>query len=120
MERLTFKNSPLHYNDMVVRANRAEVIEDLSPEAAQAISCTERDVSLWAEAVIRYRHQTIRVVHHEIGEEHCGLTFTVNFRLAPRSFDRLSDACQYVDGLLTGATDYDAHLRQTGEGSLTC
>ena len=60
------------------------------------------------------------VVHHEIGEEHCGLTFTVNFRLAPRSFDRLSDACQYVDGLLTGATDYDALLRQTGEGSLTC
>ena len=86
MERLTFKNCPLHHNDMVVRANRAEVIEDLFPEAAQAISCTERDVSLWAEAVIRYRHQTIRVVHHEIGEEHCGFDFEKTYGERGRDF----------------------------------
>ena len=58
MEPITFKNSPLHHNDMVVRANRKEVIENLFPEAAQAIANTERDVSLWAEAVIRYRRHT--------------------------------------------------------------
>ena len=100
MEPITFKNSPLHHNDMVVRANRQEVVEDLFPEAAQAIANTHRDLPLrlWAEAVIHYRHQTIRVVHHEIGEEHCGLTFTVNFGIAPRSFDTLSNACEYIDG----------------------
>ena len=100
MEPITFKNSPLHHNDMVVRANRQEVIEDLFPEAAQAIANADREhpLRLWAEAVIRYRHQVIRVVHHEIGEEHCGLTFTVNFGIAPRSFDTLSGACEYIDG----------------------
>lgn len=30
---------------------------------------------------------------------------TVNFVLAPRSFDRLSHAYEYVDGLLTDATN---------------
>ena len=34
---------------------------------------------------------------------------TVNFVLAPRSFDRLSDAYEYVDGFLSDATDYDTH-----------
>ena len=99
MEPITFKNSPLHHNDMVVRANRQEVIEDLFPEAAQAIANADRDhpLRLSAEAVIRYRHQIIRVVHHEIGEEHASLTFTVNFGIAPGSFDTLSDACQYID-----------------------
>ena len=43
------------------------------------------------------RQEVIRVVHHEIGEEHCGLTFTVSFGLAPRSFDSLWDACHYID-----------------------
>ena len=98
MEPITFKNSPLHHNDMVVRANRQEVIEDLFPEAAQAVSQNfDRNLRLWAEAVVRYRHQVIRVVHHEIGEEHCGLSFSVNFGLAPRSFDTLSEACEYID-----------------------
>ena len=63
MEPITFKNSPLHQNDMVVR----------------------------------YRHQVIRVIHYELGEEHPGLTFSVNFGLAPRSFDTLSEACEYID-----------------------
>ena len=99
MERLTFNNSPLHHNDMVVRANRQEVIEDLFPEAAHAVSQNfDRNLRLWAEAVVRYRHQIIRVVHHEIGEEHCGLTFTVNFGIVPRSFDTLSGGCEYIDG----------------------
>ena len=71
-------------------------------------------------AVNRYRHHTIRVVHHEIGEEHCGVTLTVSIGIAPRSYDKLSDACEYIDGLLTVATDCDAPLCQTGEGSLTC
>ena len=88
MEPITFKNSPLHHNDMVVRTNRQDVIEELFPEAAQAIANADRDhpLRLWAEAVIRYRNQVIRVVHHEIGEEHCGLTFTVNFGIVPRSW----------------------------------
>ena len=34
MEQLTFNNSPLHHNDMVIRVNRQEVIEDLFPEVA--------------------------------------------------------------------------------------
>ena len=98
MEPITFKNSPLHHNDMVVRANRQEVIEDLFPEAAQVVAQNfDRNLRLWAEAVIRYRHQVIRVVHHEIGEEHLGLSFSVNFGLAPRSFDTLSEACEYID-----------------------
>ena len=99
MEPITFKNSPLHHNDMVVRANRQEVVEDLFPEAAQAVSQNfDRNLRLWAEAVVRYRHQVIRVIHHEIGEEHCGLSFSVNFGLAPRSFDTLSEACECIDG----------------------
>ena len=99
MEAITFKNSPLHHDDMVVRANRQEVIEDLFPEAAQAVSENfDRNLRLSAEAVIRYRHQIIRVVHHEIGEEHASLTFTVNFGIAPRSFDTLWNACEYIDG----------------------
>ena len=124
MEKLTFNNSPLHHNDMVVRVNRQEVIEDLFPEVAQALANTERDVRLGAEAVVRFRNQAIKVIHHVIGEEHgeelYDLTFTVNFELAPRSFDTLVAAFEYIDGLLTVATDYDARLRQTGEGSLTC
>ena len=44
MEPITFKNSPLHHNDMVVRVNAQEVIEDLFPELAKAIANTERDV----------------------------------------------------------------------------
>ena len=99
MEPITFKNSPPHHNDMVVRANRQEVIEDLFPEAAQTIAQNiARNLRLGVEAVIRYRHQVVRVVHHEIGEEHCGLTFTVNFGIVPRSFDTLSGGCQYIDG----------------------
>ena len=98
MEPITFKNSPLHHNDMVVRANRQEVIEDLFPKAAQVVAQNfDRNLRLWAEAVVRYRHQVIRVVQHEIGEEHCGLSFSVNFGLAPRSFDTLSEACEYID-----------------------
>ena len=98
MEPITFKNSPLHHNDMVVRAKQQEVIEDLFPKAAQAVAQNfDRNLRLWAEAVVRYRHQVIRVVHHEIGEEHCGLSFSVNFGLAPRSFDTLSEACEYID-----------------------
>ena len=124
MEQLTFNNSPLHHNDMVVRVNRREVIEDLFPEVAQAIANTERDVRLEAEPVIRYRNQAIGVNHHVIGEERgkekYDLTFTVNFGFAPRGFDTLVAAFEYIDGLLTVETDYDAPLRQTGEGSLTC
>ena len=101
MEQLTFNNSPLHHNDMVVHVNRQEVIEDLFPEVAQAIANTERNIRLGAEAVIRYRHQVIRVIHHVIGEEHGAeeydLTFTVNFGLAPRSFDTLVAAFEYID-----------------------
>ena len=78
------------------------------------------DVSLTAEAVYRYRHQRIVVIHHEVGEEQPALTFTVSIGLAPKSFNKLSDACEYIDGLLTVATDYDARLLQTGEGLLTC
>ena len=102
MEPITFKNSPLHHNDMVVRANRQEVIEDLFPEAAQAIANADREhpLRLWAEAVIRYRHQIIRVVHHEVGEEHPALTFTVSNGIAPRSHDTLSDALRYIDGFV--------------------
>ena len=36
-------------------------------------------------------------IHHELGEEHPGLKFSVNFGLAPRSFDTLSEACEYID-----------------------
>ena len=77
-------------------------------------------VSLDAQAVYRLRNQTIGVVHNELGDGTTLLTFTVSIGLAPRSFDNLVDACAYIDGLLTVATDYDALLRQTGEGSLTC
>lgn len=102
MEPITFKNSPLHHNDMVVRANRQEVIEDLFPEAAELVGSTDRNLSirLGVEAVIRYRHQIIRVVHHEVGEEHPALTFTVSNGIAPRSYDTLSDALQYIDGFV--------------------
>ena len=104
MEKLTFNNSPLHHNDMVVRVNRQEVIEDLFPEVAQAIANTERDVRLGAEAVIRYRNQAIRVNHHVVGEERgqevYDLTFTVSNGIAPRSFDKLSDACEYLDNFV--------------------
>ena len=99
MEPITFKNSPLHHNDMVVRAKRQEVIEDLFPEAAQAVAQNfDRNLRLGVEAVVRYRHQVIRMIHHELGEEHPGLTFSVNFGLAPRSFDTLSEACECIDG----------------------
>ena len=98
MEPITFKNSPPPPQRLVVRANRQEVIEDLFPEAAQTIAQNiARNLRLGVEAVIRYRHQVIRVVHHEIGEEHLGLSFSVNFGLAPRSFDTLSEACEYID-----------------------
>ena len=98
MEPITFKNSPLHHNDMVVRAKRQEVIEHLFPEAAQAVAQNfDRNLRLGVEAVVRYRHQVIRVIHYELGEEHPGLTFSVNFGLAPRSFDTLSEACEYID-----------------------
>ena len=99
MEPITFKNSPLHHNDMVVRANRQEVIEDLFPEAAELIGQTDRDLSirLGVEAVIHYRHQIIRVVHHVIGEEVYELTLTVNFGLAPRRFNTLAGAFEYRD-----------------------
>ena len=107
MEPITFKNSPLHHNDMVVRANRQEVIEDLFPEAAELIGQTDRDLSirLGVEAVIHYRHQIIRVVHHEVGEEHPALTFTVSNGIAPRSYDTLSSALQYIDAFVDSATD---------------
>ena len=83
-------------------ASQAE--EKNCPDASQAIANTERDVHLGAEAVIRYRNHVIRVVHHVIGEKDCCLTFTVSIGLAPRSYDKLSDACEYIDGLLTVAT----------------
>ena len=80
MEPITFKNSPLHQNDMVVRAKRQEVIEDLFHEAAQAVAQNfDRNLRLGVEAVVHYRHQVIRMIHHELGEEHPGLTFSVNF-----------------------------------------
>ena len=117
MEKLTFNNSPLHHNDMVVRVNRQEVIEDLFPEVAQAIANTERDVRLGAEAVIRYRNQAIRVNHHVIGEERgqevYDLTFTVSNGIAPRSFDKLSDACEYIDAFVDSATDLRRAITST-------
>ena len=48
------------------------------------------------------------------------MMLTVSIGIAPRSYDKLSDACEYIDSLLTVATDCDAPLCQTGEGSLTC
>ena len=109
MEPITFKNSHLHHDDMVVRAYRQEVIEDLFPEVVQAIANTERNVRLGAEAVIRYRNQAIRVNHHVIGEEHgeelYELTFTVSNGIAPRSYDTLSSALQYIDAFVDSATD---------------
>ena len=110
---------------------------DIETQGGSEITDGVLTIRLWAEAVIRYRHQVIRVVHHEIGEEHCGLTFTVNFGVAPRSFDTLSGACEYIDGSVDelerlglqqhALTQHecqsqhhcDGCLRQTGEGSLT-
>ena len=122
LRNLTFAISTMRFqdNDLMVPACRNEVIEALFPTATRELHDCPLDVSLTAEAVYRYRHQRIVVIHHEVGEEHPALTFTVSIGLAPRSFDKLFDACEYIDGLLTVATDYDARLRQTGEGSLTC
>ena len=106
-------------NDLMVPACRNEVIEALFPTAARELHDCPLDVSLTAEAVYRYRHQRIVVIHHELEDGTALLTFTVSVGLAPRSFDKLFDACEYIDGLLSVETDYDAPLRQTGEGSLT-
>ena len=92
-------------NDLMVPACRNEVIEALFPTATRELHDCPLDVSLTAEAVYLYWHQPIRVIHHEVGEEHPALTFTVSNGIAPRSYDKLSDACEYIDGFVDSATD---------------
>ena len=79
-------------NDLRIPASRNEVIEGLFPTATRELHDCPLDVSLTAEVVYRYRHQQIRVIHHEVGEEHPALNFTVSNGIAPRSFEKLSDA----------------------------
>ena len=92
-------------NDLMVPACRNEVIEALFPTATRELHDCPLDVSLTAEAVYRYRHQRIVVIHHEVGEEHPALTFTVSMGIAPRSYDTLSSALQYIDAFVDSATD---------------
>ena len=91
-------------NDLMVPANRLEVIDALFPLAARELHECPLDVSLDAQAVYLFRHHRIGVVHNELGDGTPLLTFTVTIGLAPRSFDNLADACSYIDGLLTVAT----------------
>ena len=101
-------------NDLMVPACRNEVIEALFPTATRELHDCPLDVSLTAEAVYRYRHQRIVVIHHEVdGEEQPALTFTVSNGIAPRSFDKLSDACEYIDAFVDSATDLRRAITST-------
>jgi len=57
-------------------------------------------IDLHAEASYRYRGMRIDVEHLEVGENCPDLIFSVNFGIMPRTFKRLTEACEYIDGAL--------------------
>ena len=91
-----------HENPLMIPTKEWQVIHCLFPREAQEERNGPLGVVLVAIPAYRYYGHTIEVINHK-SEDGDPLMFTVNLGLEPKSFDKLSDACEFIDGFMSVA-----------------
>ena len=94
---------PFHENRLMIPTHEWEVIHCLFPREAQEERYGPLGVELVALPAYRYQGHTIEVVKDKQEEGAELLMFTVNLGVAPRTFDKLSDACEFIEGFMSVA-----------------
>ena len=95
-------NMPFHENRLMIPTHEWEVIAALFPREKQEERNGPLGAVLVAIPAYRYQGHTIKVINHK-SEDGDPLMFTVNLSLEPKSFDKLSDACEFIDGFMSVA-----------------
>jgi len=89
-------------NRLMIPTHEREVIAALFPREKQEELNGPLGAVLVAIPAYRYQGHTIEVINHK-SEDGDPLMFTVNLGLEPKSFDKLSDACEFIDGFMSVA-----------------